>query len=132
MGAVKRTLLCAAAVALLLLAAYVLGTGFLRRTDAYIADFSVSEDGREMTLHMGAASSAGYLRKVAVKQQHGGRCYLDVYAAFGGINGKIGAKRTFTVSLSEDTDTILLQRAKNAYEPVLYRDADGAWHRIRH
>ena len=69
---------------------YYIAPGFSRNGNAYIAEYSVSEDGREMTIKVGVFSSIGYIRKVSVHQQHGGKLYLDFYSAFGGINGSVG------------------------------------------
>lgn len=126
---VKTVLLAAAAVLLLLAAGYFIGTGFQKQGNAYLADVTVSDDGAEMTLHMGVATSVGYIRKLSV-QQHGGRCYVTPYAAFGGINGRLGAKSEFSIPLAADTEIIALYRAKNAYQPVLSRHADGTWQYI--
>ena len=67
--------------------------GFLRNGSVYMDGYSVSGDGREITLDIGVAASRGYIRKAAVSQQYGGKLYIDCYSAFGGINGRIGAKK---------------------------------------
>lgn len=98
---------------------------------SHIHEYSISEDGKEITLNMGVVSSAGYIRKVVINQQHGGMMFLDCYAAFGGFNGNIGAKATYTLPLDEETTVIAIYRNTNAYEEVLEKDSDGVWQRIQ-
>ena len=114
-----------------LAAAYLLGTGLRRESAAFITDYTVSPDGTQITLHVSVSSSAGYIRKVVPAQQHGGKLYLDCYAAFGGFNGSWGAKSSCTVPLDPDTKTIALYRAPNCYEVVLEKDISGQWQRAK-
>jgi len=109
---------------------YLLLPGFWKRGDVSLMDYAVSADGRTITLTVGVMSSAGYVRDVRVHQQQGGRLYLDCYAAFGGVNGSIGAKNEFTIPLDEDTEMIALYRANNSYAPVLQKDASGTWQKV--
>ncbi len=106
---------------------YFVGSGFMKNSSAYIGEYAISEDGREITMNIGVASSIGYIRKASVHQQGGGKLYIDCYSAFGGINGHIGAKTSFTLPLEEDTAIIAIYRNKNSYEEVLYKDIDGVW-----
>lgn len=119
------------AVVIVIVGLYLLLPGFLKIGDVHLIDYALSEDGSEITLHLGVSSSAGYIRKVSVHQQHGGKFYLDCYRAFGGINGSIGAKNQFTIPLDADTETIALYRAQNAYDVVLERDEAGNWEMVR-
>lgn len=76
-------------------------------------------------------SSVGHIRDVKVRQQQGGELQLDCYSAFGGPNGSIGAKESFTFELNDDTDSIAVNRDQNAYEEVLVRSEDGSWQRAK-
>ena len=118
-------------VAVVLCGGYFIGSGFLKNGSVYVKEYSVSGDGREITLDIDTASSVGYIRKMAVSQQMGGKLYIDCYAAFGGINGRIGAKNSFTLPLDEDTTMIGIYRNKNAYQEVLHKDEDGIWRRTQ-
>lgn len=89
-------------VAVVLCGGYFIGSGFLKNGSVYVKEYSVSGNGREITLDIDTAASVGYIRKMAVSQQMGGKLYIDCYAAFGGINGRIGAKNSFTLPLDED------------------------------
>lgn len=126
----KRVLTIAVSVLVtfaLLSALYLFVPGFTKLGNVYIADYSVSEDGSEMTIRVGVAASIGYVREVAVYQQHGGKLYLDCYSAFGGINGSWGARTEFTVPLEADTEMIAIYRSPNCYETVLEKDEHGEW-----
>ena len=126
----KKKLIIFAAACIALLCIYIIGSGFVKSSSAYISDFTVSEDGTEMTINISVASSAGYVRKVAPHGEQNGRLYLDCYSAFGGSNGSIGAKGEYTVQLNEDTDTIALYRNTDCYEEVLKKDDSGSWQRV--
>mgnify|MGYP003300301899 CR=1 FL=1 len=116
-------------VALILI--YLVSSGFRKETSAFIGEYSISEDGKEITMDIGVGSSIGYVRKAKIHKQEGGKLYMDCYSAFGGINGSIGAKKSFTLPLNEDTTIIAIYRNRNCYEEVLRKDADGVWRRIK-
>ena len=123
----KKTVIMILAIMIALAVLYLIAPGFSKQGSAFIADFSVSEDGTEMTITVGVATSAGYIRKVSEYQQHGGKLYLDCYSAFGGINGSWGAKKKYTIKLNEDTEMIAIYRSVNCYDTVLEKDEDGNW-----
>ena len=127
----KKVMIISAIVIIAIIGTYFIGSGFLKESEAYISDYTVSADGSEITIDVGVASSIGYVRKVSVHQQEGGKLYLDCYSAFGGINGSWGAKSTYTISLDENTTTIALYRNNNCYEVVLEKDSDGVWQRVK-
>lgn len=117
--------------AVVLAGIYFIGSGFLKSPSVYLSDYTVSEDGTQMTIRLGVASSAGYVRKVAVQPQPDGTLRLDCYAAFGGINGSIGARSDYTIPLSEDARHIALFRSDGCYEEILQKADDGSWQRVR-
>ena len=125
-----RITIIALAVVIALTAIYLFAPGITKMGNVYVADFSVSEDGSEMTITVGVSTSIGYVRKVSVHQQHGGKLYLDCHSAFGGINGSWGAKNEYTIQLDEDTEMIALYRSPNCYDPVLEKGANGEWQRV--
>ena len=127
----KKRLFVSLVIALMLAFIYFVGTGFMKNTSAFIDDYSVSADGKEITISVSVASSMGYIRDVKVHQQQGGKLYLDCYSAFGGLNGNIGAKDIFTFLLDEDTSIIAIYRNSNCYEEVLVKVADGTWQRAK-
>ena len=125
----KKILPGIAAAIILLFGVYMILPGFTRLTSVFISDYSLSDDGSEMTINVSVASSVGFVRKVAVNQQEGGKLCLDCYAAFGGINGSIGAKSEHTVKLDKDTEVIALYKNNDCYEEVLRKDENGNWQR---
>lgn len=110
---------------------FVVSSGLIKNTSVFIEDYTVAEDGSSITLQVGVSSSMGYIRKVAIHQQEDGKLYLDCYAAFGGPNGRIGAKNTYTLPLKEDTSIIALYRGSNCYETVLQKGPDGSFVRAK-
>ena len=130
-GFIKKKMVIGIIVAVVLCGGYFIGSGFLRNGSVYMDGYSVSGDGREITLDIGVAASRGYIRKAAVSQQYGGKLYIDCYSAFGGINGRIGAKSRFTLPLDADTTIIGIYRNVNCYQEILHKDADGSWQRTK-
>lgn len=126
----KKKIFVAVAIVIVLVCIYLIGSGFMKNSSACIGEYSVSEDCTEITMNIGVAYSAGYIRKVEVHQQENRKMCIDCYSAFGGINGKIGAKTVFTLSLNDDTNMIAIYRGKNHYEEVLQKDTSGVWKRI--
>ena len=123
----KTTIIMILAIIIALAVLYLIAPGFSKQGSAFITNFSVSEDGTEMTINIGVATSVGYVRKVSEYQQHGGKLYLDCYSAFGGINGSWGAKNEYTIKLNEDTKIIAIYRSSNCYDTVLEKGEDGKW-----
>ena len=122
-----RIAIIALAVIIALMTMYLVVPGFTKMGNVFIVDFSVSEDGSEMTVTVGVSSSIGYVRKVSEHQQQGGKLYLDCYSAFGGINGSWGAKSEYTIQIDKDTEMIAIYRSPNCYDPVLQKGEDGVW-----
>lgn len=113
---------------LLLVFAFVIGTGFMKRTDVALYDYSVSEDGTQLTFHAHVVTSMGYIR--GYKDTGGGvrPHYLTFYSAFGGFNSKLGAKTEFVLELGENDTEIYFNRAGGGYELVLQKDEEsGEW-----
>ena len=123
----KKKMFAVFGIVIALILIYLAGSGFTKNTSAFITDYSVSDDGKEMTVNVGVSSSMGYIRNVDVRQQHGGKLYLVPYAAFGGINGRMGAKDTFAFPLDADTELVALYRGTDRYEEVLTKAQDGRW-----
>ena len=127
----KKKLLAAVCAAVMLVAVYYIGFGFMKEGSAVVGAYSLSPDGSTMTLEVGVADSCGYIRAVKVHQQEGGKLYLDCYSAFGGVNGSLGAKSIYTIPLEENTKQIAFYRNTNCYETVLAKNADGEWERVK-
>ena len=121
-------------ISVILLAAilWLMATGFSVRADVYIADFDVSEDGRELSFRVGVTSSMGYIR--TFRDEGGGEkphC-LKFYSAWGGLNSSLGAKNEFTLPLSNEDTEIFVYHGENGYDLVLQKDGvTGEWCRAK-
>lgn len=118
-------------IIIVLLGFFVVITGFMKVSDAFIGEYTVSKAGSEMTMQVGVAGSMGFIRSVLVNQQRNGVLYLDCYSAFGGLNGSIGAKGNYTIQIEEGTNVIALYRDFNTYEKILEKDSEGNWERVK-
>ena len=115
--------LCALVLVLAVLFVY---SGFGRRTDVYVGEFEVSEDGKILTMYTGIWSSMGYTRAVRTKKV-GETLQCTFYTAFGGLNSKIGAKSVFDVPVEGCTE-IAFFRGEDNWQTVLQKDpATGEW-----
>lgn len=124
----KILLISVIAVIVLLTASYFIGTGFIERTDVILTDYSVSDDGTQITLNASVSSSMGYIR--GFKNNGGGvkPHYLTFYSTFGGLNSKLGAKNEFVLEVNEDDSEIYFNRAGGGYELVLQKNTEtGEW-----
>jgi len=128
---IKKKLLAACGIVLIFILIYFVGSGFVKNSSVFINDYFVSADGKEITVNVGVSSSMGYIRDIKVHQQQGSKLYLDCYFAFGGLNGSIGAKNSFTFELTDDISVIAVYRSLNCYEEVLVRTDDGSWQRAK-
>lgn len=122
----KRVVVITLCAMLLLAVAYLFGFGFFPRHDVHIADYVVSADSRALTITTGVSSPIGYVRKMSWEQKADG-LYLNFYPAFGGINGKWGAKNLFTVTLPEEVCSVFVCRGEGVFVELLRKDANGNW-----
>jgi hypothetical protein len=124
----KTIAAAALAIVLLLVLTFCIGTWFMKRTDVVLLDYSVSEDGTQLTLRTGIVSSMGYTR--GFTDEGGGikPHYLIFYSTFGGLNSSFGAKNEFVLELGADDTEIYFNRPGGGYELVLQKDPDtGEW-----
>ena len=112
----------------LLVGGYFISSGFVKRVDVGLSDFSVSEDGTEITFNTTIWSSMGFTR--GFKDNGGGvkPHYLTFYSTFGGLNSQLGAESEHTLTLDKDDTEIYFNRADGGYELVLQKDKEtGEW-----
>lgn len=103
--------------------------GFQKRTDVYLQDFSVSEDGSVITVQTFPMGSMGFVRAMEVKQI-GKELHCSFYRTFGGLNSSFGAENTFEIRLEDSAKSAESIYFDRAYfdQLVLERDADtGVW-----
>ena len=109
---------------------YIAGSGLATVPCMYIKDYKLSEDGKSMVIDTFVGSPIGSARSVRANQEDG-ILYLDFNAAYGGCNGKIGAKDTFVIPIDEETKLIALARYEGGYEKTLEKDpVTGEWVRV--
>ena len=124
----KKIFLTIVAIVVASAAIYFVGTGFQKASSEVLIDYSISEDGTEMTFRVSSIESIGYVRGFHDKGGGVKPHYLTFYHAFGGINGTWGAKNTFTLKLAPQDTEIYFNRPGGGYELVLVKDQEtGEW-----
>ena len=126
----KRKVIFITAMIVILIAAFLISTGFIKRTDVVLFDYIVAEDGSAISLDVQVSSSMGHTR--GFKDNGGGikPHYLTFYSTFGGLNSSFGAKNSFILELDDDDTEIYFSRPNGGYELVLIKNVDnGKWER---
>ena len=123
-----KKLIYALLILLGLAAAWMVVSGFFPVTSVYLADYSVSPDGSELTFTVGNAASMGFVRDF--RDTGGGvkpHC-LKFYGAWGGFNSSLGARNQFTLQLDPTDTEIRFDCGQNGAVLVLHKDAvTGEW-----
>ena len=98
----KKKIMAVITIIIFIVAAFLIGTGFRKRTDVVLLDYSVFEDGTAINLGVQVSSSMGYVR--GFKDNGGGvkPHYLTFYSTFGGINSSLGTVNSFTLEIDSD------------------------------
>lgn len=126
----RKRLALAAALLLGLAAALFVGSGYITRDDVVLHDYSLSEDGTELTLSAGLSGSMGYIRGFKSERDGDGDLRLSFYSAFGGFNSSLGARSEFSLALEEGDWEIYFSRPDGGYELILLKDGQtGQWQR---
>lgn len=115
-------------VIIALIALFLISTGFHKRTDVVLTEYSVSADGTKLTFKASVWSSIGYTR--GYKDKGGGvkPHYLTFYSTFGGLNSSFGARNEFELDLAETDTEIYFNRPGGGYELVLQKNVEiGEW-----
>lgn len=122
----KPLIICIIVVALIIVGFFITLGG--PRTDVFLKDFELSQDGKTMTLKVGVASSAGYVRKM--KRTSGSMNYYFTFYSTFGINSRLGAKDTFTIDIDNNVDEIYFYTGGKGYKKVLELNDDGEWVKV--
>ena len=128
----KKRAIAVITVIVVLVVVFLIGTGFRKRTDVILVDYSVSEDGTAINLGVQVSSSMRYIR--GFKNNGGGvkPHYLTFYSTFGGLNSSFGAVDSLVVELEVDDTEIYFNRPKGGYELVLVKNEEtGEWLRTK-
>lgn len=103
--------------------------GFEKRTDVWLQDFFISEDGSVITIKTSLFGSMGFIRDMET-EKIGRGIHCSFYRAFGGLNSGIGSKNTFEIPLDDSIEKIYFDRGTEPDAAVLERDAaTNAWRR---
>lgn len=116
---------------ILITLAWIIGSGFIKRADVYLEDYSVSKDGSEITLRVGVAGSMGYIRDFLNDTNETEFMEMQFYSTFGGFNSSIGAKNEFVILLNPECREIYFYHI-DGFDLVLQKNPDtGEWARPR-
>ena len=113
-----------------LLVIFFVWSGFTKNPNVEIINYSLNEDGSQLSFTIGIPNSIGYTR--GYKNKGGGvkSHYLNFYNTFGVINSDWGAKFEFTLELDEDDTEVYFNRTGGGYELVLQKNEEtGEWER---
>lgn len=108
-------------VIIIIIGALFVGSGFLKRGDVILDDFSISEDGTKMMLTVSISSSMGYTRGCSVKQD-GDYQYVTFYSTFGALNSSLGAKNKVEIELDSSCKGIYFYHHDGSYRMVLQKN----------
>ena len=120
----KKKMMIITSIVIVIFLLFLIGTGFQKRTDVVLGDYSVSEDGREMYLDVYVSSSMGYIRGFKDKGSGVKPHYLTFYSTFGGLNSSFGATDSFVLDLGATDTEIYFNRSNGGYELVLVKDEE--------
>ena len=124
----KKIAIITTTAVIILAPSIFIGSGFNKRTDVVLSDYSVSDDGMKLTLNTDVISSMGYTRGFKDIGGKGKSHNLTFYSTFGGFNTSFLAKNEFVLDLNEDDREIYFNRADGKYELVLQKDSKtGEW-----
>lgn len=126
----KRVLMIVIMIFLLIIIGLFFITG-RARTDVYLNDFEVIDNGNKMILKVSISGSSGYIRKM--KRTSGSMNYYYTFYSTYGINSKIGAKDMFEIELDENVDEIYFYTGNKGYKLVLLKDdITGKWGKVNY
>ena len=104
----------------------IIGSGFAKKTDVIVYEYTVAEDGSSVTLVAAPTSAFGRARGFEEEIIDGGH-YLTFYRTFG-FFGFHASEINHEVALSEEDTGIYFNRPNGEFELVLEKDlATGDW-----
>ncbi len=126
----KKVVVVLSVIALLAVGLFVFN-GMCKRTDVYVADYSVSDDGSVITINTGLYGSMGYIRSLKAQKQDD-KVYVSFYQTFGFFNSSLGAKNLFLLSVDSACNEIYFDRGQDGFECILRRnDFTDNWQLVK-
>lgn len=104
----------------------IIGSGFAKKTDVVLYEYTVAEDGSSVTLVAAPTSAFGRSRGFEEEIIDGGH-YLTFYRTFG-FFGFHASEINHELELSQEDTGIYFNRPDGEFELVLEKDAEtGEW-----
>lgn len=104
----------------------LIGSGFAKKTDVIIYEYTVSEDGTQLDLVAAPTSAFGRARGFEEEIKDGGH-YLTFYRTFG-FFGFHASEINHVLELAEEDTAVYFNRPDGEFELVLEKDsATGEW-----
>ena len=102
------------------------GSGFTEQTNAVLHDYTLSEDGKTMTLNAGVWPAIGFIRDFKDEPKDGEH-YITFYSTPDDMTSSLGAEYTFDLPI-EDTDKAVYFNDSKGFHVVLQKNAQtGEW-----
>ncbi len=96
-----------------------------KRTDVFLSDYEVLQEGKRLKLKIAVSSSMGYVKDCHVKQE-GQHQYVTFYETFG-LNNAIHSKNEFELEVEPDCQEIYFYKGDDRYDLVLQKNAQNQW-----
>lgn len=124
----KRILISLIVIITIVIIGFVL-VNFIKRTDVFLGEYTVTNDGTQISMDVGVASSMGYLGRYSTKQVEN-RLYVTFYSALRGHNTFAGGN-LITIDLPQGCDEIYFNRSGGEYELMIQKNNEtGEWERV--
>lgn len=120
----KKKIIIPIIIIVLIALSFFLGTGFQKRTDVFLVDYTVNSD--SITLNVGVSSSMGYIRDLSVRTDDSSK-FITFYPCFGGFNSSLGSKNEFEIDVPSNCEEIYFYSGDENYNLVLVKDERGIW-----
>ncbi|MBR5792298.1 MAG: hypothetical protein IKY34_04230 [Ruminiclostridium sp.] len=125
MGLTKKQTIAVLLVVVLALAS-IIGSGFAKKTDVIVYEYTVAEDGTSVNLVAAPTSAFGRARGFQEEVTDGNH-YLTFYRTFG-FFGFHASEINHVVEVAEEDSGIYFNRPDGEFELVLEKDpATGEW-----
>ena len=125
MGLTKKQTIAVLLVVVLALAS-IIGSGFAKKTDVVIYEYTVAEDGSSVSMVAAPTSAFGRARGFQEEVTDGNH-YLTFYRTFG-FFGFHASEINHVVEVAEEDSGIYFNRPDGEFELVLEKDpATGEW-----